>query len=156
MTRIFNYPQTTIEMFPGDIIYSSLGLSTYFAGHTVIIGTDYIAYEVIPGNPGWHKLSLQQHRNRHRSGDKLTILRSPNGAEKAAQWIIENIGKFKTYHLANYDIQNLAKSYCYKFVAQAFYHGADISIVKNPKRLLLPNDIKKSPQLEKIALINIH
>lgn len=155
MTKKHYYPLTTIEIFPGDIIYSSIGLSTYFVGHTVIIGTDYTAFEVIPGNPGWHTLTLQQHRNRHRFRDEITIFRSPIGAEKAATWITENIEKFKTYHLINYDILNFDKSYCYKFVAQAYYHGAGISIVKNSKRLLLPNDIKKSPKLEKIAMIHI-
>lgn len=155
MSKKSYYPRTSIKIFPGDIIYSSIGLSTYFVGHTVIIGTDYHAYEVIPGNPGWHTLTLQQHRNRHRPGDKITILRSSTGAKKAASWIMKNIEKFKIYHLANYDIQNFSKSYCYKFVVQAYYHGAGISIVNSENRLLFPNDIKNSPKLKKIAIVFI-
>ncbi len=150
------YPNTTIEALPGDIIYSSIARSTYFVGHSVIIGTDFTIKEVIPSIPGWQILTLKQHWNRHHPGDKVTILRSKMGAKEAASWITGNIKSFKTYNLINYDINNLAKSYCYKFVTQAYYHGAGISIVKKMNRLLLPNDIKKSSVLDRVAIIYIN
>src|SRR5690625_2671335 len=147
------FPNTSIQMFPGDVLYSSVGRSTYFVGHSVIIGENYIVKEVIPGKPGWHMLTLDQFLNRHHKNDHITLLRSSSGAQAAAQWITQNIQHFKQYNLLNYNIHNLQKSYCYKFIIQAYLHGANIQLVKNPNRLLLPNDIKKSPVLQRVAVI---
>src|SRR5690625_3006852 len=149
------FPNTTIQIYPGDVLYSSLGRSTYFVGHSVIIGENYIVKEVIPRKPGLHMLTLQQFLNRHHKNDTITLLRSPYGAQQAAQWITRNIQNFKQYNLLNYNIHTLEKSYCYKFIVQAYLHGAHIQLVKNPHRLLLPNDIKKSPVLKRVAVIQI-
>lgn len=155
MKKTLHYPNTRIPVKPGDVIYSSIGRSTYFVGHSVIIGTDYRIKEVIPGKPGWYELDLIRFWARHHRGDQLTILRPYHGAQEAAQWITDNLQSFETYTIFNHDINDLANSYCYKFIAQAFYFGANISIVKKHNRPLLPRHILQSNQLEKIAIIRI-
>lgn len=149
------YPNTNIQVQPGDIIYSSIGRSTYFVGHSVIIGTDYKIKEVIPGKPGWYELDLIRFWARHRRGDQLTILRANEGAYEAAKWITENLRKFKSYTIFNYDMNDFTNSYCYKFVVQAFHFGSGISITDRRNKLLLPRHILQSKQLQKIAIIRI-
>lgn len=39
------YPHTNIAIHHGDLLYSSIGKSTYFVGHSVIVGTDYTIKE---------------------------------------------------------------------------------------------------------------
>ena len=151
--KTIKYPYTNINVLPGDILYSSIGRSTYFVGHCIIIGTDNKIKEVLPGTPGWHTITIGQFWNRHNKGDKIMLLRSAEGANEAATWISKNLHLFKSYNLINYDIENIEKSYCYKFVTQAYYFGANVQIVTNMNRLLTPNDIKKSPKLDKIAVI---
>lgn len=147
------YPHTTIEMYPGDILYSQIAKSTFFVGHAIIIGTDYTTKEVLPGTPGWRTVTIERFWNRHNRGDEITLLRSNTGAKQAATWITDNLTSFKTYNLLNFDINNIEKSYCYKFIVQAYFFGANVEIVENMQRPLLPNDIKKSSKLEKIAVI---
>lgn len=155
MKKTLHYPNTNIEVKPGDVIYSSIGRSTYFVGHSVMVGTDFRIKEVIPGKPGWYELDLIRFWARHRRGDQLTILRPYHGAEAAAQWITDNLRSFKTYTIFNHDFNDLANSYCYKFVAQAYHFGANISIVEKTNRLLLPRHILTSKQLQKVAIIRI-
>ena len=146
------YPHSIIDILPGDVLYSSIGKSTYYVGHSVIIGTDYMIKEVLPGIPAWHTMTIEQFWHRHHVGDRITLLRAIEGANEAAIWITENLHRFQTYHLANYDMSNIGKSYCYKFIAQVFQYGANLDIVRNSNRILLPHDIKKSPKLQKVAL----
>lgn len=151
----YTYPNTTIPIVPGDVLYSPIGRSTYFVGHAVIIGTDYKVKEVLPGKPSWYTIRIEQFWRRHRPGDVITLLRPTEGAFEAAAWITENLQQFKMYNLFNYDFTNFEKSYCYKFIAQVYYFGAGIDIIKNKRRLLLPNDIKRSKKLNRIAMINV-
>lgn len=155
MNKKIHYPNTRIEVRPGDIIYSSIGRSTYYVGHSVIVGTDYKIKEVIPIRQGWYEIDLIHFWARHRRGDQLTILRSYTGANEAATWITYNLHQFKKYTIFNHDFHNITHSYCYKFVAQAYAFGAGVCITPQSKRLLLPRDILQSPQLEKIAIIRI-
>lgn len=76
MTHAKTYPLSKVPMLPGDILYSSIGRSTYFAGHTVIIGTHLHVLESIPGKPSGHMLTIEQFWNRHHIGDKIILLRS--------------------------------------------------------------------------------
>lgn len=152
---MFTYPNTSIEVLPGDILYSPVGRSTYFVGHSVIIGTDFHIKEVLPGKPAWRSISIERFWTRHFRGDRISLLRSPYGAHMAAAWATRHIEKFQSYNLLNYDIENFEKSYCYKFVAQAYFFGADVRVVRNMHRLLLPHDIKKSPRLQTIAVMEV-
>lgn len=147
------YPQTLIDIHPGDILYSPIGRSTYFVGHAVIIGEDYMVKEILPKTPGWQSLSIERFWNRHHYGDEITLLRSPKGANQAAHWITTNLEKFKTYSLTNFDVHHIEKSYCYKFVVQAYYLGANVEIVHHMNRPLFPLDIKRSSKLERVAIM---
>src|SRR5699024_9140667 len=155
MQKNIHYPNTNIKIKPGDVIYSSIGRSTYFVGHSVVVGTDYKIKEVIPTKPARYELDVIRFWARHRRGDQLTILRSYQGAAEAAAWITNNLQQFERYTIFNYYLGDFQNSYCYKFVAQAYYYGANISIVDKPNRLLLPNDILKSKALYKLAVIRI-
>lgn len=149
------YPQTNIEVKQGDIIYSSIAKSTFYVGHSVIVGANFIIKEVIPGEPGWHLITIEDYFKRHNKGDQITILRAYEGGFEASVWIANNITRFKKYTVLNWDMYDLSESYCYKFVAQAYLFGAGIQLVTERDRLLLPNDIKKSQQLYKLAVIQI-
>src|SRR5699024_274698 len=155
MTEKYFYPHTNIEVKQGDVIYSPIGRSTYFVGHSVIVGANYTIKEVIPGQPGWHLITIENYFKRHRRGDEITILRAKQGGFAASVWIANNITRFKKYTILNFDMNDLSESYCYKFVAQAYWFGAGIQLATHKKRLLLPNDIKKSRQLERVAVIRI-
>lgn len=155
MNKNIHYPNTNIKVEPGDIIYSPIGRSTYFVGHSVVVGTDYKIKEVIPGKQGWYELDLIRFWARHRRGDQLTILRPYQGAAEAATWITNNLQHFETYTIFNHHLNDIKHSYCYKFVAQVYYYGANVSIVDKPNKLLLPNDILKSKALYKLAVLRI-
>lgn len=152
---MLTYPNTSIEVLPGDILYSPVGCSTYFVGHSVIIGTDFQIKEVLPGKPAWCSISIERFWTRHFRGDRISLLRSAKGADAAANWATMHLEKFQSYNLLNYNIQNVEKSYCYKFVTQAYFFGANVRVVRNMHRLLLPQDIKKSPRLQKIAVMEV-
>lgn len=150
--QTFMYPHSSVPMKPGDILYSPVGRSTYFVGHTVIVGSDYLITESIPGKPSGCKLTVEQYWNRHHSGNRITLLRSETGADEAAKWATENINEVKHYQVFNTNIQVVDKNYCTKWIVQAYYFGADVKLFHGLNRLFTPQQILCAPTLSKEAL----
>ncbi|HIV74454.1 MAG TPA: hypothetical protein H9895_05150 [Candidatus Pseudogracilibacillus intestinigallinarum] len=149
------YPNSNIEVKQGDILYSTIGRSTYYVGHTVMIGSDYLVKESIPGKPSGHSLTINQMWNRHRKGDKITLLRAPSGAQAAAKWVTENLGNVKDYWILNSNIKNREKNYCSKLIVQAYYYGANVKLTNILNRFISPQYLKHTKNLEKIAVFAI-
>jgi len=149
------YPNSNIEVKQGDILYSTIGRSTYYVGHTVMIGSDYLVKESIPGKPSGHSLTINQMWNRHRKGDKITLLRAPSGAQAAAKWVTENLASVKDYWILNSNIKNREKNYCSKLIVQAYYYGANVKLTNVLNRFISPQYLKYTKNLEKIAVFAI-
>lgn len=149
------YPNSNIEVKQGDILYSTIGRSTYYVGHTVMIGSDYLVKESIPGKPSGHSLTINQMWNRHRKGDKITLLRAPSGAQAAAKWVTENLSSVKDYWILNSNIKNREKNYCSKLIVQAYYYGANVKLTNVLNRFISPQYLKYTKNLEKIAVFAI-
>lgn len=139
-------------MLPGDILYSTIGRSTYFVGHSVIVGTDFLMKESIPGKPSGHELTPLQFWHRHRSGDKITLLRSKVGAFEAADWATENLHLIQDYNVLNTDFHTIRKNYCSKWIVQAYYFGADVKLTDYVNRFISPQHFKRTEKLMKIAV----
>ena len=139
-------------MQPGDILYSTIGRSTYYVGHSVIVGTDCLIKESIPGKPSGHTLTIEQFWNRHNAGDKITLLRASEGANEAAAWATDNLDKVQDYFVGNVDISNIEKNYCSKFIVQAYYYGANVKLTNCLNRFISPQYLKITPKLEKVAI----
>src|SRR5699024_2238877 len=103
------YPNSNIEVKQGDILYSTIGRSTYYVGHTVMIGSIYIVKRTNSGKPSRHSVTINKMCNRHRKGDKITLLRGLSGAQAAAKWVTENLGNAKDYWILNSNISNREK-----------------------------------------------
>lgn len=149
------YPHSNINILPGDILYSTIGRSTYFVGHTVIVGTDLLMKESIPGKPSGHTLTIEQFWNRHHAGDKVTLLRSKVGAQEAASWATENLHRVKDYQILNTDIHTLEKNYCSKWIVQAYYYGSNVKLADNINRFISPQYFTRTEKLDKIAVFLI-
>lgn len=156
MVLIKTYPYSNIEMMPGDILYSSISRSTYYVGHTVIIGENLLVKEAIPGKPSGHILTIDQFWNRHNKDDKITLLRSKHGAKQASKWATNNLQYVKDYHLGNYNINTLHKNYCSKFIVQAFYFGANVKLTTWLNRFISPQFLMITNKLKKVALFTKH
>jgi|SRR5690625_4097720 len=152
MKNVINYPFSLVKILPGDILYSPIGRSTYFVGHTVIIGTDFLVKESLPTRPSGYSTTIKHFWNRHRFGDTITLLRSAEGSLKASEWATRFVGDVKKYHLGNYNINNITKNYCSKFVVQAYFHGANVKLTNNVNRFISPQYLRNSPYLEQVAI----
>ncbi|QGS67747.1 hypothetical protein CV093_00110 [Oceanobacillus sp. 143] len=97
---VHHYPDTSILMVPGDLLYShKKAFSSFLVGHVGLIGEDYRIYHVNRwGNKG-HADSMPIYLSRHKKGEKLTILRFDNQtiAKEAASWAKANIGSIEVY-----------------------------------------------------------
>lgn len=142
-------------MKPGDILYSTIGRSTYYVGHSVIVGTDYLIKESIPGKPSGHTLTIGQFWGRHNKGDKITLLRAKKGAKEAARWATDHLENVKDYFIGNFNIKNVEKNYCSKFIVQAYYYGANVKLANSLNRFISPQHLNRTPKLEKVALFFI-
>lgn len=146
------YPYSNVKMHPGDILYSTIGRSTYYVGHTVIVGSNYLIKESIPGKPSGHSLTVEQFWNRHRTGDRITLLRSKTGAEEAALWATNNIHLIQDYHVMHTNINTIAKNYCSKWIVQAYYFGANVKLTRWLNRFISPQFLKRTKRLDKVAV----
>lgn len=146
------YPFSNIAMLPGDILYSTIGRSTYYVGHTVIVGTDYLMKEAIPGKPSGHTLSVEQFWFRHHPGDKITLMRSQVGATEAATWATDHLHLVQDYHVFNTNIQTIEKNYCSKLIVQAYYYGANVKLTNVLNRFISPQFLTRTNKLDKIAV----
>jgi len=146
------YPYSNIDMLPGDILYSTIGRSTYYVGHAVIVGIDYTIKESLPGKPSGHMLTIEQFWHRHLPGDKITLLRSKTGAIKAAKWATKHLHLVKDYTILNHDIASMEKNYCSKWIVQAYYYGSNGKLTNYLNRFISPQQLKRTKRLEKIAI----
>src|SRR5699024_12823734 len=90
-SAINKYPHSPIEIMPGDVLYSSIGRSTYYVGHAVIVGTDGMCNEALPGKPAGHELTMIQIWGRHRLGDRILLMRAKARVEEAADWATKSL-----------------------------------------------------------------
>lgn len=146
------YFNSDVVMLPGDILYSSIGRSTYFVGHITIVGADYTIKESIPGKPSGHSLTARQFWGRHNTGDYITLLRSKHGANQAAQWASDNFEFIKSYTILNHDLTSIKDNYCSKWILQAYYYGANIKLTHALNQFVFPQSFKRMKSLEKIAV----
>src|SRR5690625_3805042 len=146
------YPYSNVEMMPGDILYSSIGKSTYYVGHIVIVGPDYNIIESLPGKPSGHKLTPYQYWHRHNQGDKITLLRSKHGASDAAKWAYANVRYVKNYTILNYNLKSLKNNYCSKWILQSFYYCTNIKLKSILNMIILPQYFKQMNSLDKVAV----
>jgi hypothetical protein len=135
---IHYYPGTSIQMMPGDVLYShKYALSSFLVGHTAIIGINYRIYHVNRWQPLGHADSMPIYLSRHRKQEKLTILRHENQDEArlAAAWAMQYYDRVKRYTY-NRDLNNLEDNYCSKFTWQAFYFGTNgkVDLLKDGSR----------------------
>lgn len=150
------YPNSTLEMQPGDVLYTSKGWSTGLVGHVAIVGTDFKLKEVLTGSPAGKSVTLNQFWGRHSKGNKISIHRPSKGAAGAARWATNNIGSVTKYNLTNHNINTISTNYCSKFVLQAFYHGSNISLVASMNTLTPPSNLKNSSNLRLIATLTVN
>lgn len=147
---IHQYPDTSIPMIPGDVLYShKIAFSSFLVGHVGLIGEDYRIYHVNRwGNKG-HADSMPIYLSRHKKGENLTILRFSNQmiAKEAASWAKANIVKIKEYKYTR-DLADIRLNYCSKYIWQAYYFGTtpNIDILGNnldseKKRYIMPSRI---------------
>jgi uncharacterized protein YycO len=121
------YPNTSLQMMPGDILYShKYAFSSFLVGHTAIIGMNFRIYHVNRWQPLGHSDSMPIYLSRHKKSEKLTILRHDNQeeAKQAAIWAMQYYDDVKQYTY-NRDLNNLTDNYCSKFTWQAFYFGTN-------------------------------
>jgi len=147
------YPGTSILKVPGDVLYShKTAISSLIVGHSGIVGEDFRIYHVNRWGSYGHADSMPVYLSRHKSGEKLTILRyeSAEEARKAARWAQQHIDYIESYYYTR-DLEDLKKNYCSKFVWQAFFFGSkgDVDLVsgtsKRPlKRFIKPFQIYQS------------
>src|SRR5699024_4358468 len=149
------YKNIIVEMLQGDILYSTLGPSTYYVGHAVIIDSDYLVKESIPGKPSGHTMTIEQMWGRHHKGDRISLLRAASGADAAAKWATENLRYVKDYWILDINIQNLEKNYCSKLILQAYYYGANVKLTDKLNCFIPPQYFKYTHKLEKVALFCI-
>src|SRR5699024_1422623 len=152
--RKIQYPYSNVDMYPGDILYSTIGRATYYVGHIVIVGTDYLMKESIPGKPSGHALNPLQFSHKHRSGDKITLLRSKVAAIAAANCATKNLHLIKDYNVLNTNLHTIEKNYCSKWIVQAYYFGANVKLKDNLHQFIPPQYFKQTEKLTKIAVFS--
>ncbi|TPG70519.1 hypothetical protein EEL32_11485 [Brevibacillus laterosporus] len=161
-----SYPGSTITISAGDILYSSKGWQTAFAGHTSIVGTDGKIYHSTPAvASGGIGESVSSYFSRFTSGTKVEIYRfSPPRSGpylqpiNAAKWAKKNVGKIQKYDIVgggNY--RDITKNYCSKFLWQAYYFGGGVDLSFFPVDLdsdntLAPNVITNSDLVDYIGV----
>src|SRR5699024_1070675 len=152
--RKIQYPYSNVDMHPGDILYSTIGRATYYVGHIVIVGTDYLMKESIPGKPSGHALTPLQFWHRHRSGDKITLLRSKVGAFAAADCTTKNLNLNKHYIVLNTNLHTIEKNYCTKWIVQDYYCGANVKLNDNLHQFIPPQYFKQTEKIPNNAVFS--
>lgn len=137
-TLVHRYPGTELDMLPGDILYShKYAFSSFLVGHIAIVGENYRIYHINRWKPFGHADSMRSYLSRHKSGEKLTVMRYNNqeAARNAAIWAMDNYNKATRYVFYR-DLTDFKNNYCSKFIWQAFYYGNDkqVDLIKNGPR----------------------
>src|SRR5699024_8687883 len=104
------YPHLLFEIMPCDVVYSFIGSYTYSVGHAVIVGTDVMCKEALPGKPAGHELTIFQFWGRHRFGDRILLMRAKAGGEEAANWATKYLEEVEHYNLLSNDFTNVAQN----------------------------------------------
>ncbi len=140
----------------GDVLYSSIGPSTYFFSHAGIVGNDGRIFHAHPS--GGITESLTEYLSRHRHGGSITLLRPKIDPSGAAEWAERSISLMKGYRFSR-TLADPAWNYCTKFVWQAFWSGASTDLTSARKQLcrrwIFPHHIKQSTHFEPIAKFSL-
>ncbi|MEQ6376926.1 YiiX/YebB-like N1pC/P60 family cysteine hydrolase [Bacillaceae bacterium S4-13-56] len=162
-TSYGNYPNTNIEIKPGDLLYSKKSVSTFYVGHIGIVGTDGKVHHTLPADPSAsHPVSTFLS-----NFDTVTLIR-PNNATSAQRttagyWAVNNINYVTNYSFTNnpYSISN---NYCSKFVWLAYdYARVDIATYKTVLydpilgyygMYILPSQIYNDTNNTKVKVLN--
>ncbi|WP_095742925.1 hypothetical protein [Sediminibacillus massiliensis] len=152
------YPGTKTSIVPGDVLYSSKGLSTFLVGHAGILGPDLMVYHSHP--KGGFRDTLPIYLSRHKYGSDITVFRPVSGADQAAAWAAGNVDKIRRY-LFHPRLDNISYNYCSKFIWQAFWYTGmgDLTakgMTDEVVRWIYPYQIKKSNLLELHAKIRLN
>jgi uncharacterized protein YycO len=144
------------QLRTGDVLYSSIGPSTFFFSHAGIVGEDGKIYHAHPS--GGITESLPAYLSRHRYGGSITLLRPKAGPAEAAAWAVQHIGSMKGYRF-NRTLADTNWNYCTKFVWQAFSSGCGIDLIpatgRQSKRWIFPRHIKRSAHFDPIAKFSL-
>ncbi|PAE09606.1 hypothetical protein CHI12_00065 [Terribacillus saccharophilus] len=140
----------------GDVLYSSIGPSTYFFSHAGIVGSDGRIFHAHPS--GGITESLRSYLSRHHHGGTITLLRPKIDPSGAAEWAERSISLMKGYRFSR-ALADPAWNYCTKFVWQAFWSGARTDLTSARKQLsrrwIFPRHIKHSAHFEPIAKFSL-
>ena len=121
------YPETSILLKPGDVLYShKMALSSFAVGHTAIIGEDFRIYHINRWGKKGHSDSMPIYLSRHKKGEKLTIRRYEDSdiAREAAKWARKQIDRVENY-IYTRNVGEIRRNYCSKYVWQAYYFGSE-------------------------------
>ncbi|MFP7492712.1 hypothetical protein SFC66_02905 [Terribacillus saccharophilus] len=140
----------------GDVLYSSIGPSTFFFSHAGIAGRDGRIFHAHPS--GGFAESLPTYLSRHRYGGTITLLRPKTDPMKAAEWAEKSIVLMKGYRF-NRTLADTDWNYCTKFVWQAFWSGSGTDLTSAAKQIsrrwIFPRHIKHSSHFEPIAKFSL-
>ncbi|MFP7169727.1 hypothetical protein [Terribacillus halophilus] len=140
----------------GDVLYSSIGPSTFFFSHAGIAGPDGRIFHAHPS--GGITESLAAYLSRHRYGGTITLLRPKMDPTGAAAWAEKSISLMKGYRFSR-TLEDTDWNYCTKFVWQAFWSGSGTDLTSAAKQLsrrwIFPRHIKHSSHFDPIAKFSL-
>ncbi len=149
-------PVSQIRQLPlqaGDILYTPSSESTYYAGHMGILGEDGKVYHVHPYGPVFSD-SVEWYVKRFYDQDRFIVFRpqSAEAGQAAALWAQEHYQQVQAYRL-NTNLDQIERSYCSKFIYQAYLFTSGINVWPRPLKLgnhgyIYPFRIMRSKQLK--------
>ncbi|MNM80451.1 hypothetical protein D3C81_924210 [compost metagenome] len=164
-----NYPNSSIQISTGDVLYSSKGWQTFFVGHVAVVGDDGKIYHSTPAvSTGGVGDTLTTYLSRWDPGSTFTVYKfKPDQygpflePYNAGKWARNNVGSINNYSFTS-DLQmsNIATNYCSKFIWQAYYYGANTNIDRpylgnymsgSSSTIWTPADFKASPVLKSVG-----
>ncbi|WP_186575960.1 hypothetical protein [Aquibacillus kalidii] len=151
------FPNTTIMLKPGDVLYSSKGWSTFLVGHVGMVGPDLRIYHSHPR--GAFADSIAGYLSRHKFGGKMVVFRPKKGAVEAAEWVSKQIINVRKY-VFHPNLDNIDFNYCSKFIWQAFWFTLEaditgINLSKRKVKWIFPYKLKRSTHFDKIAYVRL-
>lgn len=156
-----SYPNSSVTVQAGDIIYSSKSPSTYFVGHIGIVGSDGKVYHSYPNSTGKRVDTVSNYINNLFGNSDVIVRRYANTSTNftnvgnVAQSLYNNV---ESYSLDKY-FNNYKNNYCSKFIWQAFYLATGIDPLNEgygyyDTGVILPSEFKSSTQFNTIKSYN--
>jgi len=151
-----NYPGSNTEVKPGDVIYSSKSIGTFYVGHIGIVGPDYYVYHSHANRThtdGGKKAreQLVPYLNFQSAAANVRVLRAVNTKIDVVNVANAALSIFRKIQRYDFDI-NLNKSdpsYCSKFVWQAYWFATGLDCTNKgythyTQDWVLPSELKNS------------